>query len=622
MFQSTSASLRRLLLIAGLVPALTVLAQESETTKLTPYVVTTTRTSIAVTTAGSAVDTISAADLARMQLTSLTGVLGSVPGAPMAASGANGAVTSLFMRGTESDQTLFLVDGIRLNDSNTEYFVVLGGACAGACDSVEVSHGPQSTLYGGEAMGGVVAIRGQRGQGPAQSSVAVEAGSFGTVQGAVSAQGGDAKSAYTFSAAGGHTDNERVNNQFDSATYNLRLDRRFSDSVALGVTWRGFLGRYGSPGAARGWGSNNPDNTESESNQLATIFADLTHSPALTSHLVLGGQDRRYVAESPGSPPPKTITKNRRAVLDWQSTYIAHEQHRVTGGFTAELNTTRNTGFGDINKRQKLFAFFLQDEWTLGKNLYLTGGLRSDDFDTFGRATTGRVTAAWLTNNDHVKFRASYGTGFRSPSFLDLYGQNAYYVGNPNLKAEKARGWDAGVDYYLSENRGTLSATWFQNDLTDLITFDFAAFPSTVKNVEKARTQGLELAAKLDLAGAWKARLAYTYLEAKNLTQGKRLLRRPRQSGTLDLWHEFGSGVSVGTGLTFAADREDVDAATFQPNIDGENYTVVRLYGAWQATKQLAVKVRLENLLNEKYEQVNGYPQLGFGAFAGVEWKF
>jgi len=100
------------------------------------------------------------------------------------------------------------------------------------------------------------------------------------------------------------------------------------------------------------------------------------------------------------------------------------------------------------------------------------------------------------------------------------------------------------------------------------------------------------------------------------------LLRRPRQSGTLDLWHEFGSGVSVGTGLTFAADREDVDAATFQPNIDGENYTVVRLYGAWQATKQLAVKVRLENLLNEKYEQVNGYPQLGFGAFAGVEWKF
>jgi vitamin B12 transporter len=293
----------------------------------------------------------------------------------------------------------------------------------------------------------------------------------------------------------------------------------------------------------------------------------------------------------------------------------------VTGGFTGELNHTKNNGFGDINERQNLLAVFVQDEWTPVKDLYLTGGLRSDDFDTFGRATTGRVTAAWLTNREQLKFRASYGTGFRAPSFLDLYGQSAYYVGNPNLEAEKARGWDAGVDYYFAKNIGTLSATWFQTKLSNLITFDFSAFPSTVKNVEEAKTQGVEFAAKFDLPDAWKVRLAYTYLDAENLTQGARLLRRPRHSGTLDLWHDFGRGFSAGMGVRFAADGKDVNAATYAM-IDAENYTVVRLYGAWQATKQLAVKVRLENLLNEKYEQVNGYPQLGFGAFAGVEWKF
>jgi vitamin B12 transporter len=452
--------------------------------------------------------------------------------------------------------------------------------------------------------------------------VAVEGGSFGTVQGAASTQGGNAQSGYAFSVAGGHTDNERANNKFDSATYTLRLDRRFSESVAMGVTWRGFNGRYGSPGAAVGFGANDPDNTETESNQLATVFADLTHSPSLTSHIVLGGQDRRYVADSPGPfGDSQTVITNRRAVLDWQSTYVANEQHRVTGGLTAELNTTRNTGFGDINKREQLLAFFVQDEWTPVKDLYLTAGLRSDDFDTFGRATTGRVTAAWLTNQDRLKFRSSYGTGFRAPSFLDLYGQNAYYVGNPNLKAERARGWDAGVDYYFARNTGTLSATWFQTDLTNLITFDFNAFPSTVQNVEEARTQGVELAAKLDLPGAWKARLAYTYLDAQNLTQDTRLLRRPRHSGSLDVWHEFGRGVSAGTGLAYVADRLDVDAVTFA-TIQAKDYTVVRVYGAWQATKRLAVKVRLENLFDKKYEQVNGYPQLGFGAFAGVEWKF
>ncbi len=612
------ASFRRhLLSIAGLWPALTAFAQ-SPIEPLTPYVIVGTRTPIAMNAAGSAIDTLSADDIARMQLPLLRGALTSIPGAPAFASGANGAVTSLFLRGTNSNQTLFLVDGIRFNDPNTDYAVALGGACMGACDSLEVAHGPQSTLYGGEAVGGVVAIRGQRGRGAAQDTMAVEAGSFGTVQGAVSAQAGDDKGAYAFSAAGGHTDNVRLNNAFDSANYTLRLDRKISEAVSVGATWRGFVATYGDPGDRY---TNDPDNQDRESNQLATMFADLGHGTDLTSHIVLGGQDRRFVSDNP-SPFGEQITvvKNRRAVLDWQSTYTANQEHRVTGGFTAELNATRNTGFGDINQRQRLLAFFAQDEWTPVQHLYLTGGLRSDDFDTFGRATTGRVTAAWLTNDTRLKFRASYGTGFRAPGFLDLYGQSAFYVGNPKLRPEKARGWDAGADYYLAGNRGTLSATFFQTDLRDLITYDFSAFPATVINVEEARTQGVELAAKVDLAGSWKARLAYTYLEADNQTEHVRLLRRPRNSGSLDLWHELGGGLSAGMGMAFAAGRQDVDAATFA-TINAPDYAVVRLYGAWQATPRLALKMRLENLLNKKYEEVNGYPQLGFGAFAGVEWR-
>ncbi|MDB6116218.1 MAG: btuB 1 [Lacunisphaera sp.] len=618
---STIATLRRrLLLAAGLWPAFTALAQTApELERLTPYVVAATRTPIAVTTAGTAIDSISSDELARMQVTSLLGALHNVPGAPAFASGASGAITSLFLRGSNSNQTLFLVDGIRFNDPNTDYAFALGGTCVGACDSLEVAHGPQSTLYGGEAVGGVVSLRGARGTGVTHGSAAAEAGSFGTVQGALNAQAGDKTSAWTFSAAGGHTDNERANNAFDSATYSLRFDRRLSADTTIGATWRGFIANYGDPGDRF---TNDPDNEDRESNQLATVFADLTHGPDLTSHVVLGGQDRRFVSDNPGPFGHQvTLVQNRRAVLDWQSTYTANAQHRITGGFTGELNTTRNTGFGDIDQRQKLLAFFLQDEWTPVERLYLTAGVRSDDFDTFGRATTGRVTAAWLTNDSRLKFRASYGTGFRSPGFLDLYGQSAFYAGNPNLKAEKARGGDAGVDYYLAHDRGTLSATWFQTDFDNLIAFDFSVFPGTVKNVGRARTQGLELATKLDLPGAFKVRFAYTYLEATDLTANARLLRRPRHSGSLDLWHEFGGGFSAGTGLAWVADRMDVNAATFA-TIRGEDYTVVRVYGAWQATPRLAVKARLENLLDEKYEEVNGYPQTGFGAFAGVEWKF
>lgn len=606
------------LLLAGL--ALAAALGAEETVRLDPVISTATRTPAAANTLGSAVQTLTAEELARMQLTNLRAALGGVPGAPAFASGAAGATTSLFLRGSNSNQALFLVDGIRLNDPNTDYLVWLGGACVSACDNLEVAHGPQSTLYGGEAVGGVVSLRAQRGAGARRGAVAIETGSFGTVQGALNAQAGDAKTAWNFAAAGGTTENDRANNRFTSATYALRLDRVVNERVSVGATLRGFHGRYGSPGNRF---TNDPDNEEREGNALATVFAEFKHGPDLSSRAVLGGQHRRFVAESPraGSATQVTVVKNRRAVLDWQATYGGADKHRVTGGFTAEANHTRNTGFGNIDESQALLAVFVQDEFTPVENVFLTAGLRSDDHDTFGRATTGRATAAWLTARGRVKWRASYGTAFRSPSFLDLYGRSSFYAGNPALRPEKARGWDAGVDVYLPGDRGTLSATWFDSRLENLIVFDFGVFPGTVRNVERARTRGLELAGKFALPGAVEARFAYTFLEADNLSQRNRLLRRPRHSGSADLWHDFGGGFSAGAGLAFGAQREDVHAATFG-RIDAEDYAVVRLYGAWRINDRVTLKARAENLLDERYEEVHGYPQPGAAAYAGVEWRF
>lgn len=613
---------RRVFLVAASVAALAapparLHAQITAPTQLNPVVTTATRTPADVQTIGSAFETFSAEELARRQVTTLASALGGATGAPLFASGAPGATTSLFLRGANSNQTLFLVDGLRLNDPNTDYAVFLGGACVGACDSLELSHGPQSTLYGGEAAGGVISLRAQRGAGAPSGRVTFEAGSFGTVQGSVAAQGERGANAWSFSAQGGHTDNERANNSFDSANTVLRLDRALSERVSVGATARWFHGVYGSPGDRF---TNDPDNVEREDNVLATAFADLKLSPVWTARTVLGGQDRRFVAESPraGRATAFTVVKNRRGVLDAQTSYTGVERHRATAGFTAEANHTRNTGFGAINRKQGLLAAFVQDEWSPAEHVFLTGGLRSDDFDTFGRATTGRATAAWLALPKTLKLRASHGTAFRSPSFLDLYGQSAFYAGNPNLRAERARGTDAGVDFYFASRRGTLSATWFETRFTDLI----ASTPNfrSVENIQRARTRGAEVALRYEHAGAG-LRAAFTYLEADNLTTGVRLLRRPRQSGSVDAWAEPARGVTLGGGVRFAANRRDIDARTFRP-IDAEDYTVVRLHAAWQATPRLAVKVRLENLLDEQHEEVNGYPALGFGAFGGVEWKF
>ena len=613
---------RLLLLAAGLAPA-AVPAQSAgdAPAELTPYVVSATRTPAAATTVGSAVDVFRAADFSRQQWPLLRAALGGLPGAPAFASGAGGAAASLFLRGSNSNQTLFLVDGIRFSDPNTDYAVALGGASAGGTDRLEVARGPQSTLYGGEAIGGVVALSAQRGAGAPQASASAEAGSFGTVQGALSVQAGDARSAYSFTVSGGHTDNVRPNNAFDRVNTVLRLDRRLTPNVAVGATWRGFNSTYGDPGDRY---TNAPDNQERESNQLATVFADFTPAPGLTGHVVLGGQDRRLVSDNAaltGTGRQITTVKNTRAVLDGQLTWVANARHQLTGGVTAEANHASNDGFGAIDHRQRLLALFVEDEWKPAENLYLTGGLRRDDFDTFGAATTGRATIAWLADGAHVKFRASSGTGFRTPSFLDRYGQSAYYAGNPRLRPEHAAGWDAGVDWYFAGQRGSASATWFRTDLHDLINYDFSVFPGTTVNVDRARTQGLELALRYALPGRWETRCAYTYLEADNLAPRTRLLRRPRHSGSADLWRNFGQGWSAGMGAGFVADRQDVDARTYA-TVAQPGYAVVRVYGAWQATPRLALKARVENALDRHYEEVNGYPQPGRALYGGAEWKW
>jgi vitamin B12 transporter len=585
--------------------------------RLEPLTTSATRTPAAPETLGSVVDVISTENLARRQISSLAAALGGAPGSPLFTSGARGGLTSLFLRGANSNQALFVVDGIRINDPNTDYGVFLGGACVSACDSLEVAHGPQGTLYGGEAVGGVILLHSQRGEGAPSGRVVLEGGSFGTWQGSVSSQGQRGPSAWNFALQGGHTDNARANNGFDSTNLTLRLDGTLDERVAVGTTLRWFHGAYGSPGTRF---TNDPDNVEGEDNVLVTTFAELTFRPHWTARVSLGGQDRRYTAVSPraGRSTDYTLVRNRRAVIDGQATYTRFERHRVTAGVMAEVAHTRNTGFGSINKQQRLGAMFAQDEWSPREDLFLTAGLRNDDFDTFGRATTGRLTAAWLAR-PALKVRASFGTAFRSPSFLDLYGQSAFYVGNPNLRPERARGWDAGLDYYLAAGRGTISATWFDTALTNLI----ASTPNfrSVENIQRARTRGLEFSTQVTLPSAVEARVGFTYLEADNLTSGRRLLRRPRQSASLDLLREFGGGVLAGVGVTVAAHRRDVHAQTFA-QIDAEDYSVVRLHATWQVSPRLAVKARIENLLDERYEEVNGYPALGAAAFGGVEWKF
>ncbi len=599
---------------------------------LDPVVVTATRTPVRASQLGSAVEVISAAEISRRQVTTLSQALESTGATPVH-TGAEGGTTSLFMRGANSTQTLLLVDGIRASDSNAVYSNFIGAAAPMGTDRIEVVRGPQSTMYGSDAIGGAVSITAERGRGAPSAAVFFEAGSFGTVRAALSSQGEKGATAFNASIAGRTTQNDRENNDFDSLTGAVRVDHRVNEAVNVGSTVRVFRGVYGSPGANVGFGANDPDREERETNALATVFAELTPSDDWSGRVTLGGQNRDFVSENPTPLPANTSRViTRRAVLDSQATYAGWENHRVTFGGTGEWQHFQSTGFGSPSGRPLDYAVFMQDEWTPVKRVFLTSGLRYDEFDDFGGQTTGRAAAAWQAVPDQLKLRASYGAGFRTPSFLELNGFApdpffGDYIGNPKLQPEKARGWDAGLDYTLPSKRGVLSATYFKNNYKNLIDgFVFVpGAPSffTSQNVGEAESSGMELAAKLRLTDTLVATGTYTYLDAKDSTTGVRLLRRARHAMTLDVWNDFGRGFSAGVGATFSADAVDIDSASpTGARTEGEDYVVARTYAAWAVTDRLTLKVRVENLFDEDYAAVNGFPSLGVGAFAGAEWQF
>jgi vitamin B12 transporter len=607
-------------MLVAAVAAAGVAQAQSVPIQLAPVVVVADRLPESSASTGTAIDVVTGADLEREQLSTFEDALSGVPGSPAFASGQLGAATSIFLRGSDSDQTLFLVDGIRLNDANTDYANFLGGARIFPADNIEVERGPQSTLYGSDAVGGVISLRMNPGSGPPSESISAEAGSFGTLDGVVTAQGAKGDWAYNIAAAGEETSNDQPDNAFDSANVDLRLDDRISKYLSVGATLRGLVERYDDPGAV---GAGYAYDYDREDNWLATVFADARLTELISSHLIVGGQERRFVTvtPTPGEPDDIALVKNDRGVIDWQLTGQFTEHNVLTAGTTIETDGTFDNGFGDIDKHQSLFSVFANDQWSPLPNLHLTGGIRRDDYDTFGDATTGRATLAWLVAGNSLKIRGSYGTGFNAPSFLDLYGLSSYYVGNPNLSPERSRGWDGGIDYYAPGGATTLSATAFQTDYSNLIVDNFAVFPGTTENLDRARTRGVELSVKTVLPGAISAKAAYTYLQADDLTDGTPLLRRPRNSLSADLWKDFGTGISVGAGGAYVGRRPDVDAVTFA-TIEDPSYTVVRVYAAWQLTRQLTLKVRVENALNRAYSPIDGYPQPGRGFYGGLEMRF
>jgi vitamin B12 transporter len=616
---SLRASLRRLVLAAGLMPALTALGQTEASPSLVPpteasmvtldrLVISAARTPQDLRSTASAVSLLSLTDLAEAQITSLREALAQQPGVILINNGGVGSQSTILLRGTSSHQTLFIVDGVRMNDRTASFQNFLGGADLGGIERIEVLRGPQSTLYGSSAMGGVILIDTMRGTGPLMEQMSVTAGSFASYGASLSTTGAQGSLGYSGSLGYFQTDNDRPLNADAGWFGSTRLEYTVTPDVVIGLTFRAQKSDYDEPGSRLFL---SPGSVEF-ANYLTTVYAQARAADSLTSRLTLGSHVRDYTyTSSYGSSP----VKSARKVLDWQNTWDASSQAQVVAGVNYEESRYTVSG---ARTSDRLAATYLSATIRATKNLTFSGGGRYDEYRSAGGATTGRVGVAYVPTTG-TKVRATYGTGFSAPGSDDVFGVPSYgQLPNPSLKPEKSNGWDVGVDQDLLGGRAQLGLTYFKNKFRNLFEYeivDFTTYEGRTVNRARANTEGAELATNLRLSQRVKVRANYTYLEAHNDVSRARLIRRPRHTGDAEVRYEATKAWCIGAGAHFVADRLEGAAPI-------EDYTKARVFVTYTGADGLHANLRVENALDESYEEVLGYPALPIGVYGSIEWRF
>lgn len=572
------------------------------------YVVSASRTAQDPKFAASSVSLLPLDELADEQIGNLNAALAQQPGVTLHSAGGAGSQSTVFLRGASGHQTLVIVDGVRMSDRSAAYQNFLGGADLAGLDRVEVLRGPQSTLYGSSAMGGVILIDTSRGAGPAAGSLSAIAGSFESFGAAATVAGAQGAIDYSAAVSRYQTANDRAENDFDQWSGSARVDYSAARNLLVGATFRAISSTYHEPGSRMFPFAGTVD----FKNYLTTVYGDVRLGDGLTSRITLAEHVRDYLY---GSAYGSTPLRNTRKILDWQNTWEATARAQIVAG--ANVENSRYVISGTPSS-DRVTAGYVSAIVRPTDEVTLTAGVRRDDFKSVGGATTGRAGATWRPAAT-TKLRATYGTGFSAPGSDDVYGVPSYgQLPSPGLLPEKSHGWDAGVDQDFLSGAATASVTYFKNEFSNLFeyeTVDWTTYEGRVVNRAHASTEGVEVALVGRPTTAVTARAAYTYLEARNDDTGARLTRRPRHVGDLEVTARVTKAWIIGAGAHLVASR--LEGAT-----PIEDYTTVRVFTSYAVRPELVLKLRVENAFDEHYEEVFGYPALPRGVFGSVEWRF
>jgi len=607
---------RRLILISILGITLSAQAQVQPGPYTDEMIVTASAVEESLESVPAAVTVIDKDDMDLRATRDVADVLREVPGLFLSRTGSPGKAVSLFTRGGNSTHTMVMWNGIKMN---SPYFAgyELGTFSTAGVERIEVVRGPFSALYGSDSMTGVINILGDSKWTGFNADL--EAGENGLFNGQVSGAWNGGSVRLEGAAEYRQDDGFAPNDDLEQSTASG------SATWKIGSLETGLRLRYTE------WDLGIPFNVDQESTAIVPSLQRRQDGEELQFHiplrqdlgafswdLTLSRYDRDDRFEDPDDP--FGLTQSDTESTTDRARFVTRVHTRTIGTIVAgaeyergEVDDVTTYGINLMDEERRATSLFVEDRWGAQLatwRLELSAGLRYDDYDTFGSEVSPRVATAFI-NGSH-KIRAAYGEGFRAPAIGELYYP---FFGNPELDPEKSRSLEVGYDF--TWDRSSVSVTLFDNDFDNLIVYDNAAF--RFENTGAATTRGVEIGFRTESVSGFFGGLSYTWLDTEQAATGEALLRRPKHSGSMNVGYAKGSFDSLLV-VTYGGSRSDVRPVFPFDTVVNGSWTVADVTLRYRLGS-LQPYLSVENLLDEEYQEVLGYPSPGRRALLGVRYS-
>ena len=591
-----------------------------------PIVVTATRFDIPLDLSPASVSVINSEDFEQKQIERVSDALREVPGLSVVQTGTAGQLTSIFTRGLRSEHTQVLLDGIPINQGLQGAFN-FADLTIDDIDRIEVVRGPQSTLYGPRALAGVIQIFTKQGSGPPGAIVAAEGGSYDTFREWGQSDGKIGNFDYSVGASRLDTDNARPNNNYRNTGAITDVGWSPNEQLRIGSLFTYSVSDTGNPNTIF---DPRPIDHFLTERWLIGPYIDWK-ATEWWDHKFIFSYDHERQLNDPNQDgfvgPTRALFE--RTQIDYQNDLRPTSWLTLTSGFFySRVNAGQERPFvlqifgpqpTFVSDHTEEIAGFLQATLTPIENLIFVAGGRFDHFNQFGGVWTYRVAGSYKIDRTNTTLHSSVATGFSPPSSQDkIFGNNF------GLKPERDLGWDIGVRQELWENRVAVGLTYFHNDLSNAIGSN-GLFQTL--NLGAAETQGLEAELRAQPIANLLFTVSYTYLDAENTSSedisqppGARLPRRPRNEVYLSASYLWWKKLRTVVEAKFVNAREELNFGA--PNFDIEDYSFVNIAAEYEVNPHISIFGRIDNLANEHYSEVFGFPALGRSAYGGVKVRF